>query len=238
MNIEEKNIALFEKYLSHEMEEKTILEFEAKLIYDSDFKNQFESFKSIESGIKEHYSNELKQKFSEIDIELDKKLSIKPNKNKVIWLSTAVAASFILGVFIYQHFSNHLTMPQLAQENWVQDEGLPVKMSGKGRYDDAMNAYKLEKWNLALTELSKLKSDTATYYISLIYFEKKEYQVSLNILNEIGANSVYYEEAQFRKALSYLALEKKKEAVDILAVIGKNKESQYQEKAKSILESL
>ncbi len=238
MNIEEKNIALFENYLSHEMDKKSMLEFEAQLIYDSDFKNQFETFKSIETGIKEHYANELKQKFSELDLELDKKLSIKPKNNKVIWLSTAVAASIILGVFIYHHFSNQLTMPQLAQENWVQDEGLPVKMSSKGKYDDAMNAYKLENWDVALTEFDKIKTDTAIYYSGLIYFEKKEFQISLNVLNEIGKNSIYYDDVQFRKALNYLALEKKKEALDILSIIGKNKESAYREKAKKILELL
>ncbi len=238
MHIEEKNIALFENYLSHEMDKKSMLEFEAQLIYDSDFKNQFETFKSIETGIKEHYANELKQKFSELDLELDKKLSIKPKNNKVIWLSTAVAASIILGVFIYQHFYNQLTMPQLAQENWVQDEGLPVKMSSKGKYDDAMNAYKLENWDVALTELDKIKSDTAIYYAGLIYFEKKEFQISLNVLNEIGENSIYYDEAQFRAALNYLSLENKEEALDILSTISKNKESAYRESAKKILELL
>ncbi len=238
MNIEEKNIALFENYLSHEMDKKSMLEFEAQLIYDSDFKNQFESFKSIESGIKEHYANELKQKFSEIDIELDKTLNTKPKNNKVIWLSSvSVAASIILGVFIYQHFSNQLTMPQLAQENWVQDEGLPVKMSSKGKYDDAMNAYKLEKWDLALSELNKIKSDTATYYAGLIYFDKKEYQASITLLNEIKLNSKYFDDAQFRLALLYLMENKISFARQILQKQVKNN-TINSHSAKEILEKL
>ncbi|MBI2259579.1 MAG: hypothetical protein HYU67_11885 [Flavobacteriia bacterium] len=237
MNIEEKNITLFENYLSNEMDVKSMQEFEAQLIYDSDFKNQFESFKSIERGIKEHYKTELKNKFSEIDVELDKKLSIKPNKNKVIWLSTAVAASIILGVFIYEYFSNQISLPQLAQENWIQDEGIPVKMSNKGKYDNAMNAYKLQKWDLALTELNKIKSDTASYYIALINFENREYQVSIKLLKKIKPNSTYFDEAQFRLALLYLIENKISFAREILQKQIKNN-SIHSHSAKEILEKL
>jgi tetratricopeptide (TPR) repeat protein len=239
MNIEEQHITLFEQYLSNSMDENSLHEFEARLLYDTDFKCQFEQFKSIEQGIKEHYKTELKNKFSEIDKELDKEHIIsKPKRNKIIWLSTALAASIIVGFLIIQHFSTQVSLNQLALENWEQDEGLPVKMSNKGKYDDAMNAYKLEEWNLALKELNKITSDTATYYSAVIYFEIKDFKNSLKLFDKIEENSIYYEEAQFRKALNYLSLEKKKEALEILSRIGNNKKSIYRDKTKRIMESL
>jgi tetratricopeptide (TPR) repeat protein len=238
MEIQEKNIALFEAYLSNSMDEHSALDFEAKLIFDSDFKNQFETFKSIESGIKEHYANELKQKFSELDIELDKNLSVKPKNNKVIWLSTAVAASIILGVFIYQHFSNKISLSQLAQENWIQDEGLPVQMSNKGKYDDAMNAFKLQNWDLALIELNKIKSDTSNYYAGLVYFDKKEYQKSIADFEKIENNSIYFEQARFRIALLNLVRGNPKKGKLLLENCLKLKDPQIREFAKSVLSKM
>jgi len=75
MNISEEHIDLFAAYLQDTLSEKEVLEFDARLTYDSEFKNSFDTYQQIEKGIKQHYRNEVKLNFQKIDQELDRKQS-------------------------------------------------------------------------------------------------------------------------------------------------------------------
>lgn len=200
MNISEEHIELFEAYCNGSMAEREVLEFEARLVYDNEFSEEFEFYKQLETGIQQHFRNELKSKFSEIDKKLDKQPLQKNNFRKVIVWGSSIAAIFLIGIFIYR--SSVTDYNQLAQEYWPYEAGLPVKMSTKGKYDDAMNAFKLENWNEAENLLKQIKSDTADYFLGVISYEKKDYRQASNYFGQIENNSSYYDEAQFRLALS------------------------------------
>lgn len=197
---DEGYIEIFERYRNGDMDTSELSGFEARLAYDSEFKEAFKLYQTIESGIKTHFRNELKSKLKDVD----KKMDAAPKKSKslklVIW-SSSIAAAIVLGIFIF----NHLSLPdyqQLAQEYWPHEEGLPIKMSSVGKYDAAMNAYKLEDWQQAEKLLLEIDSDTADYFLGVISYERKEYGQASTYFRGIANTSSYYDEAQFRLALT------------------------------------
>ena len=172
-----QNIALFEAFTEGIMSEDELNRFEARLIYESEFKMEYEKYLVVEKGIKQHYRTSLKSKFQEIDNQLDSKSLNKNSKPKsfFIW-SSSVAAAIVIGVLLFNHFSTIAnqdnTSINLVANYWPHEEGLPVKMSSKGTYDDAMNSFKVGEWDKAEKTFSKIASDTANYFLGIISYEQ------------------------------------------------------------------
>lgn len=235
MRISEENIDLFEAYLNSSMTEREVLNFEARLVYDNEFSEEFETYKQLEIGIQQHFRNELKSKFSEIDEKLDKKSLQQNNWRKVIVWSSSIAAILLIGIFIYRASTPNYN--QLAQEYWPYEAGLPVKMSTKGKYDDAMNAFKQENWSEAENLFKQIKSDTADYFLGVISYEKKEYRQASNYFKGIKNGSSYYDEAQFRLALTTILSGNINTGKQLLkAQIEHN--TQFKEQANTLLQKL
>lgn len=211
MRISEENIDLFEDYLSDSLSEKEVLEFEARLAYDIDFREQFENYNKIETAVKQHYRNQIKSKFNELDEKLDNRTINKTQSLKWWVISGAAAIIIMLISIVYLNQCNasfeedNLT---LAKEYWPYDEGLPVKMSTKGKYDDAMNAFKLENWEQAKRLLLKIDSDTSDYFLGIINYQQKDFHQSIIHFNEVRNQSAYFQEAQFRLGLVFLSQNK------------------------------
>ncbi len=213
-----EHIELFEAYLSNSLEDNNILAFEARLSYDQEFSDEFSRFKKLEEGIRQHYRKELKSKFNEIDKELENEIVSTPKSNirKLYWVTSAVAASLIIGIFLFNFYKSESKYTELAQQYWPVEEGLPVKMSAKGIYDDAMNAYKQEQWQEAENLLLAINSDTASYFLGVINYQQKEFDKSVQCFKTISETSVWYEQSQYRLALAYLSLNKVDTAKKIL----------------------
>jgi TolA-binding protein len=232
---EERHIDLFEVYRNNELGESELKDFEARLSYDSDFRNAFEEYQRVEDGIRNHFRNELKSKLQELDKAMDE----TPKKHSIVRLiawTSSVAAAIVIGVFIFQHFvkPNHI---ELAQNYWPHEEGLPVKMSTKGKYDAAMNAFKLEEWDKANVLLQEIESDTANYFLGMVFYEKSDLNAAQQQFLLIDEFSNYYEIAQFRLALTYLKNNQIELATKILNhLIEKN--SPYKNDANSILKQM
>ena len=195
----EGNIELFEKYGNGDLSEAELSAFEARLAYDGEFKQSFEDYQLVEEGIKSHFRSELKHKLEA----LDKQMDDKPKSSKVLRLaiwSSSVAAAIVIGVFIFQHFATSPPV-QLAEQYWPHEAGLPVKMSTKGKYDDAMNAFKLKDLDKAELLLLKMDSDTANYFLGVIAYEHQNYKQAAEYFWQVENNSKYYHAAQFRLAL-------------------------------------
>lgn len=199
MTEEERDIILFERYRNGDLSDSERMEFDARLSYDAEFNQSFTLYHSVEDGIKTHYRNELKLKLQEVD----KKMDVAPQKSttlrKVMW-SSSVAAAILIGVFVFQHFSTPKNVA-IAQQYWPHEEGLPVKMSTKGTYDDAMNAYKLGEFDKAYTLLEPMDSDTSSYFLGVISYENQDFKKAAQYFWQVKNNSTYYKEAQFRLAL-------------------------------------
>ena len=201
---ENGHIELFERYRNGDLSEGELREFEARIVYDSEFKASFAQYETIETGIRNHFRNELKSKLQEVDKVMDNSKNGKNNANRILIWSTSIAASILIGVMLFQHFSTAPTV-QLAEHYWPEERGLPVKMSSKGKYDDAMNAFKLGEFDKASSLLKKIPSDTSDYFLGVIAFEQNNNPKAKVHFGQINKNSSYYHTAQFRLGLILLA---------------------------------
>jgi len=206
MGVQEENIDLFEAYLMNRLSKEDCLKFEAKLVYDSDYRLQFDNYKDIGKGIKEHFRTSAKSKFIKVDQELDsKKQSSQGYRKRYYWIG-AVAALLVIGIFIV-NYSSSQNFEKVSLSYLPHEEGLPVLMGNRGVYDEAMNNYKLKNWDKALSCLDDIQSDTSSYYQGIIFYKLKKYNQSIIEFKQINEESVYHRSAQFRLALAYLASE-------------------------------
>ncbi len=204
MSLSEENIALFEAYVQGQLSEKEAKDFEARLDYDQELAEAFEEYTVVENSLKQVYRDELKQRLIAIDKDLDEPEE-KPKPSKIIWLTSAVAASILIGLFAVALFgeSSHT---RLAEKYWPVEEGLPVRMSTKNPYDAAMNAYKLERWDEAAQLLLELPAnDTTHYFLGIVSFMQKDFPGAIQYFEDVPENSRWHAESEFRLALAYLA---------------------------------
>jgi hypothetical protein len=201
-----QHIELFEAYQAKLLDESAILEFEARLNSDSEFRKAYQDFLSIEEGLKRHYKSEFFNQLQDLDQELDKELgqNKKYSVKKIIVYTTTIAASFLIFFFGYSYFQSQDHI-ELAKEYWPIEPGLPVKMSTKGKYDEAMNAYKLGEFDKANTLLDKISSDTSIYFQGVIAYELNDFRASRGFFNQIEKGSLYFNNAQFRLGLILLS---------------------------------
>lgn len=232
---ENGHIEIFERYRNGELSEAELKDFEARLAYDSEFKESFEQYEAIEVGIKTHFRNELKTKLQDLDQQMDAPVKKSSIVKLVAWTSS-MAAAVIIGFFIFQHYSE-LNNVQLAKQYWPHEEGLPVKMSTKGKYDDAMNAYKLGQFEKAQKLLESIDSDTAIYFSGVVSFELEDYPLAEKEFQQIDKNSLYYDEAQFRLAMVLISSNEVAKAKRILKKQIDNK-TEFARDSKEILEKL
>jgi hypothetical protein len=197
---EEHNFSIFDRYRNGDLSDSELKEFEARLSYDSEFKASFDEFEAIEDGIKTHFRNQLKTKLQEVDKNMDSEPKRLSGKLRFLTWGALIAAALVIGFFVFQQF-NKPTHLNIAQHYWPHEEGLPVKMSSKGKYDDAMNAFKLQEYEQASLLLHRIDSDTAHYFLGIIAYHTNEYEKSSLYFAQIETHSKYYQDAQFRLAL-------------------------------------
>ncbi len=211
----DQHIELFENYLSGELSDQEVLDFDARLAYDSAFKEAFNRYQAIEIAIKMHYRNELKSKFEVVDRAMDQSLERKQRSKNQLPYYTTIAAVMVLAIFVFLRYQSP-SSKELVAQYWPEESGLPVKMSAKGKYDDAMNAYKLGEYAKSEKILRQMTSDTANYFLGVIAYAQGDFRNSATCFKRVDCISSYYNEAQFRLALVYLLTEKVKESHLIL----------------------
>jgi hypothetical protein len=201
--IPENYIAIFEAYTSGAINEKERLEFEARLSYDSDFKDHFKKYQSLEADIKKHFHREsLKNKLKEADISIDQgKANIPSQSHRIRNISIGIAAGISLLFGIYYNTQNSQNR---TSELWPYEDGLPVQMGNSNSYHSAMNAFKLEEWIQAIERFGTFDSDTASYFTALSHYELGNHDQSASFLLNIPEASIFYEDASVRLALLYV----------------------------------
>jgi hypothetical protein len=239
MNYSTEHIDLFDAYLRSEMTAREVLDFEARLGYDKEFLEMFETYKSIERDIKQHYiREELKQEFGQIDRELDDEGSQSFKIIKLLWPAVAIAASVVIAFIVISIYNDSSTNVKIAQEYWPLEEGLPVRMSTKAPFDDAMNAFKQHKWDESITLLSeRMPSDTAAYFLGVVSYLQEDYPASAGFFDQVPTNSHWYFKSEFRLALVRLAKGEKDIAKSRLKAISLST-SPYKTQAAAVLEAL
>lgn len=235
--IAEENIDVFERFLSGEMNKEELASFEARIAYDSDFKQQLETYRSLEKDLKNHFREELKKKLIKVDRNYDESGSNNRDwKMRNTLVSLSLVAVIIIGLLIVPSFFDSNGTEKIVQKNWAYDEGLPVLMSRKSTYDDAMNNFKQGRWEKTINSLDSLTTDTAYFYKALSYYNLSEHKNALSNFEKINSSSEYFADAQFRTALLYLIIDKSK-GIKLLKEIANSKSSEA-EKAKMVIEEI
>ena len=198
------HIELFERYRNGDLSAIELKEFDARLVYDSEFKDDFDQYEALEEGIKTHFRNRLKSKLQEIDKMMDIPARKRIHPKRILIWSSSVAACLLIGVLLLQRFSSN-KYELIVEEYWPEEPGLPVKMSSKGKYDEAMNAYKLGEFDKANSLLEKTASDTSFYFQGIIAYKLNDYKASKGFFNQIEKGSLYFNNAQFRLGLILLS---------------------------------
>lgn len=233
--IAEENIELFDDYLNNSPSAKDRKAFEARLSYDAEFNQEFEAYLNLEKSIKSHYRNQLKQKLNNADKKIDKKNKQRKTRNIIITATSIAACIAIIFYFIPTDSSNEKPA-ELVAKYWPYEEGLPVKMSSKGKYDDAMNAFKQENWKKAISYLEYIESDTAYYFQGVAHYELSDYSKAIKYLQKVPESSTYWDETQFRLALVML-ITNEKEGMRMIREIS-NSKSSFSSEAQEVFEQL
>ena len=101
-----------------------------------------------------------------------------------------------------------------------------------------MNAFKLEKWDEAITLLNKLDSDTAKYFTALSLYQLEHYEDAAQLLSKVSKPSIFYEDAEIRLALLDFLDDNKMDAKKILNKIRRDKNHKHHDLALRILKKI
>lgn len=244
-----KNIELIERYCEGKLTTGEKVDFEHRLLVDAEFKDEFELYKVIVSGIREHGEDNLKARLKVADLELDSKPvasledRIGVKSNYIYW---AVAASIVLivSVGLFWKFSSNSYLPELANTYYEKDKGLPVEMStSRNQLDEAMNSYKANDYIKAKTQIElmlrhNLGNDTLKYYYGVVNYELGDYSSSNATLKEIKPESQFFDKAQYRLILIELKNSNKKNAIERIDICLENKSYLYYDKLVRLKEDL
>lgn len=232
-----KNIELIENYYEGKLSDADKTVFEARLIIDSDFKDEVELYKNIVSGIKENGVANLKAKLKLVDNELDNEPVIRKiepvNSSKIKYLAFAASVVLVISLSVYWNLSNKSNLSQLAIEYYEKEKGLPVEMSvTENQLADVMNLYKSGDYVATKNKLELLlkennTNDTLHYFYGVVNYELDNYRASRASFNSIKNESDYYEKGQYRLVLIDLKINDKQKALDRVNKCLLNKQHLY-----------
>lgn len=232
-----QHIELIENYIEGKLSENERQDFETRLILDADFKEEFELYKAIVAGIKEQGEDNLKTKLKLADNELDNEPKIielkKENKKSINYWAVAATIIFILGLGLFWSLANKTDLPQLANNFYEKEKGLPNEMSvTQNQLADVMNLYKSGDYVAAKNKLEFLlkennTNDTLQYFYGIVNYELENYRASRTGFNSIKTESNYYEKAQYRLILIFLKTNNKQSAINKIDECLLNKQHLY-----------
>lgn len=239
MGVRDEHIEIFDAYMRGGMSTEEVRDFENRLLSDPDWAAAFQEYRQLAAGVRNHFSDELKLELKAIDREMDREMASTAGTRfrKLAWVSGGIAATLLLALFAYAIFGT-ADHAKLANQYWPVEEGLPVKMSAKNKYDAAMNAFKFEDWQVAEQQLNALpESDTTAYFLGNVYFKQARFDKAATQFKPILEPSPWHGEAQFRLALALLAQEKTAESQALLQNIAAS-DSPFSADAEAVLEEL
>ena len=233
-----ENFELIENYFEGKLSEEEKASVESLLLSNSDFKDEFELYKNIVSGIKEAGKEHLKNKLKEADIELDSaSIVIERGEGNSYLKIFAVAASVVLiiGVSIFYFFIKSPDYSALAIKFYEPEKGLPVEMGiTNNPMDEVMNDFKKGDFSGAKGKLEKISAvnanDTISYFLGVVSYELKDYKEAIADFKRVNATSNYSDKSQYRLALSYLSTLNKKDALIVINVALQNRENKFYDK--------
>ena len=233
-----ENYELIENYFEGKLSEEEKASVDSLLLSNSDFKDEFELYKNIVSGIKEAGKEHLKNKLKEADIELDSaSIVIERGEGNSYLKIFAVAASVVLiiGVSIFYFFIKSPDYSALATKFYEPEKGLPVEMGiTNNPMDKVMNDFNKGDFIGAKGKLEKIpavnSNDTISYFLGVVSYELKDYKEAIADFKRVNTTSNYLDKSQYRLVLCYLKTSKKDEALNGINEALQNKENKFYDK--------
>jgi len=244
--MKEDRYILFENYLANKLSNTELQSFEEKLEKDTDFKQEFEIYKNLNTSLKSKFENEeseiaLKKTLNNLGSQFIKHNKVK--KPKVIslvnykQLMVAASIALLIGFFIfkdgnpvYNDFSNHTPLE------------LVVRGENNSAVDKAESAFNSKNYKEALQQLTILSNtypnDTEIkLYQGISNLELGNYTNAETIFNKISrGNSTFATTATWYKALTFLKQKEFKKCKEVLKTIPKSSDKYSQ--AKKLLKKL
>lgn len=156
----------------------------------------------------------LRDELKVLDSAMSKPIRKKFGGTAIVLWTSAVAAAIVLGLIVTKVQRAEVTINYA--DYWEPEIGLPVLMSERERWNPVMNAYKQEQWEEAERRLKEIKSDTATYFLGIIAFERKHFENSIHAFSQVPEHSIWRDEAQYRMVVALIAAGEKSEALTVL----------------------
>lgn len=187
-------IELIEKYFTDTLTDEERLLFENLLQNDREFKEEFLFHKDVKKALALNKRESIRQTMKELDKEMDEKKSVFTLRN---WLIAAsVVALFGLSYFFYNQYQSN--QPESLFTQNFQPYKNVVHPIVRGEKDENIEA----------------KAFSA--------YQNGDYYKAINLFNSIESPDV--NSVNFYKAMSFLALGKHSEAIDLLLPLATQKD--------------
>jgi hypothetical protein len=210
--IDPEHIERIEAYLNGDAAERAA--FERDLESDQALARAFAGYCGLETALREVHTDQLRSALKSVEARLAP-VNGNGRSVKLKWLwPLAVAAGVALLVGVFLGMDDDLDR---ALALWEPEPGLPVRMNTSSAWNPAMNAYKQQQYDDALTLLAPFTSDTADYFRGVIAFEQKRYADAAEQFKLIPSSSAWSREACFREIIALLAAGEKALAGEALA---------------------
>lgn len=232
-----ENEALIYKYFEQQLSEEEKVLFASLLQNDTAFAKEVEYQKNVKKAITLNEREVLKQKL--------KSFEAKPKFRTAYWLGAAVVILFLGGLTWFQLQS---TSPEKLYQEYYQSYPNVVAPTVRGDNErnlksDAFYEYDSGNYEKSLTLFSKIYADEgvdyALFYKAMSLLELKRYEEAIASFDEFKTtdNNAFSPFVKWYKALSYLKLNEKGKAIELLNELA-GKENPQQQMAKKLLTEL
>ena len=232
-----ENEALIYKYFEQQLSEEEKVLFASLLQNDAAFAKEVEYQKNVKKAITLNEREAIKQKL--------KSYEAKPKFRTAYWLSAAVVILFLGGLTWFQL---QPSSPEKLFQEYYQSYPNVVAPTVRGDSErnlksDAFYEYDSRNYEKSLTLFSIIYADEgvdyALFYKAMSLLELKRYSEAIASFDEFKTtdNNAFSPFVKWYKALSYLKLNEKEKAVELLKELSE-KENPQQSKAKELLDAL
>lgn len=234
--ISEETYQQIERYLQDALSDEELIDFERKLVEDTEFNAVTEQMRSILIGIESvalkeqmnEFHKELKgnqQQEGVVDLYPKSKDSNQPSSNRFWQYAAAVVAILLVGSW---WFSRPTKSERIFSQYFIPDPGLPTTMGTEDDYDflNGMVSYKQGEYDRAIELWEPLKasraSDTLSYFLGISYLAQGELEAADTNLTEVAniTDSAFNKEAMYYLGLKYLSEDKPERAREYLRLSG------------------
>lgn len=228
-------------YFEQRLSDLELKEFERRVVEEPDFAEEVEFRKQLQAAITQNERLKIKSQLQNFELQREKK---SPPKNKNIrWL--AIAASFVVLLGLSKvYFDNRTVSPNDLYERYYQPFPNVISPVVRGGQDldelaKAFSLYEAAEYKEALKIFSKYSDVNSIFYAGLSEMELNNYAKAIPFFDDvIKQKSTFESYAKWYKALAYIKLNKKDEALKLLQSIENYKEFDLSEQVILLINDL